>query len=77
MDDTDNETSMNDELSEFGTALVRVATVPDEKFRQVAELVDGKVGRERSLSTLFPDDTDTCIDHRRTSGMEHEGREDT
>jgi len=59
LNDTDDETTMDDELSELRTTLVRVSTVPNEKFRQVAELVDGEIGSERSLSTFFPNDTDT------------------
>lgn len=52
---------MDDELSELCTALVRVATVPDEQFCQVAELIDREVCCERSLSTFFPDNTNTCV----------------
>ena len=46
LDDGDDQSTMNDELGELGRSLVRVATVPDEKFRQEAELGDGEVGCE-------------------------------
>jgi hypothetical protein len=35
MNDTDDQTTMDDELCEFRRALVRVATVPEEEFCEV------------------------------------------
>jgi hypothetical protein len=45
-------------LRQLGGAPVRVAPVPEEELRQVAELRHGKVGRERSLFAFLADDTD-------------------
>ena len=36
---------MYDELSELGRATVGIATVPEEKFREMAELGHREVGR--------------------------------
>lgn len=59
LDDTDDKTTMNDELSQFCTSFVRVTTMPNEKFRQIAELIDGEIGSKGSLSTFFSDNADT------------------
>ena len=40
---------MDDELAEFGAALVAVAAVPYEQLDQMAELRNGKVGGETGL----------------------------
>ena len=50
---------MDDKLRQFCRAPVRVAAVPEEELREVAELRHGKIGRERGLLALFADDTDT------------------
>lgn len=66
LDDRDDETAMDDKLRELGTPLVRVAPVPDQQLREIAELVDREIGGERGLTTLLADDADAC--ERGTSG---------
>jgi len=36
----DDQTSMNNELREFGTTLVAVTTMPNQQLREMAELFD-------------------------------------
>lgn len=67
LNNANDQPSMNDKLGEFGRALVRVATVPEEEFGQVRKLVDREVGGERGLTTFFADDTDACAFPRRVS----------
>ena len=58
---------MNDELAQFGGSLVRVATVPEEEFGEVRELVDREIGCQRSLLALLADNTNAdvgCLNHR-------------
>lgn len=67
MGDADDEAAVDHELREFGAALVAVPAVPDEQFRQVAELRHGKVSREAGLLSFLSDDADANIcglDHR-------------
>ncbi len=49
---------MDDELRQLCRAPVRVAAVPQEELREVAELRHGKVRCERGLLAFFADDTD-------------------
>ncbi len=44
---------MHNELGEDGTPLVRVAAVPEEQTREVAEFGEGEVRGERRLTTFF------------------------
>ena len=64
--DADDETSMDDELGQLGTSLVAVPTVPDQKFGQMAELLDGEVGCEAGLMALLADDADADV-----GGLDH------
>lgn len=62
----DNETTMDDELGEFSTPFVAVSTMPDEQFRQMAELFDGEIRCETGLSTFFANNT-----HAHIGGLNH------
>jgi len=61
LDHRDNETAMDDELGENGRALVRQATVPQDKPAKLLEFIDGEVRGERCLHALFTDDTHTNV----------------
>lgn len=61
MHDRNDETSVNDELGENGGGFVRLATVPENQFFQVAELVDRKVGSKSCLHAFFTNDTDANV----------------
>ena len=64
--DADDKTSMNDELSQLRTPLVAVSSMPYQKLRQMAKLLDGKVRSKTCLTTFFPNNpyTDVCgLDH--------------
>ena len=57
----DEETSMDNELSELRTSLIAIPPMPDEQFSQMAELGDGEIGRERGLSAFFSHNTNTHV----------------
>jgi hypothetical protein len=58
--DGDYEPAVDDKLRQFSRASVRVASMPEKQFCQVAELRHGKVGCKGRLLALFADDADTC-----------------
>jgi hypothetical protein len=62
----DDQSTVNDELCQFGGSLVAVTAMPDEEFRDVAELRDAEIGRQRCLSAFFAHDTATYI-----GGLDH------
>lgn len=62
----DDETTVHDELGEFGGSFVGVAAVPDEEFGEMVELCDAKVGCQGGLTTLLTDNADSDI-----SGLDH------
>ena len=49
---------MDDELGEFGRASIRIPPMPEEKFREVAELRDGEVCCQRGLLSFLTDNAD-------------------
>jgi hypothetical protein len=51
---------VDDELSELCRTAVRVAAMPHEELREVAELGDGEVGSKGCLLSFFSNDSDTC-----------------
>ena len=57
----DEETSMDDELSELRTSLVAIPPMPDEQLSQMAELGDGEISRERGLSAFLSHNTNTHV----------------
>jgi hypothetical protein len=59
--DTDNETSMNDKLSQFCTALITVTTVPYEEFCKMAELLDGEIGGKTCLTAFLSNNSNSDI----------------
>lgn len=61
---------MDDKLRELGRALVRVATVPDQKLGDERELGDRKIGCERSLFALLSDDAESWRAHVSIAGVE-------
>jgi len=61
-----NDTPMDDELREFGTALVAVSAMPDEEFRQISELHDGEVRGQGSLLAFLANDADSNV-----CGLDH------
>jgi hypothetical protein len=61
-----DDTPMDDELSEFGTALVTVSAMPDEKFRQISELHDGEVRGQGRLLPFLANNADSNI-----CGLDH------
>ncbi len=52
---------MDNELGERSTALVGKTAMPDDKFLDVAEFGDGKIGSERGLHTFLSNNTETDI----------------
>ena len=62
----ENEAAVDDELGEFGRALVGVAAVPDEEFGDVVEVCEGEVGGEGGLAAFFADDADADV-----GGLDH------
>lgn len=48
--------------------------MPYEELGEEGELGDGEVGRERSLSTLFADDADTCRSTQTVSSSQVDAR---
>ena len=57
---------MDDKLGKFGTPLVAVAAMPNQKLGQVVKLLDGEVGRKTGLPPFLADDTNSdigCLDH--------------
>lgn len=59
----DDQTSVDDELREFGGTTVRVAPVPHKEFGEMAELSDGEVGCEGGLFSFLADDSDAWWSH--------------
>ena len=55
----DDQTTVDDELGEFGRTTVRVAAVPHEEFGEMAELSDGEVSGERGLFSFLAYNSDT------------------
>jgi hypothetical protein len=57
--DGDDETSVNDELSELRRTTIGIAAMPHEQFRQKAELRDRKIGGQGCLFAFLSYDANT------------------
>lgn len=53
--DTDDETTMDDELRQLCASLVAVPSMPYKQLREIAELLNREVRRKAGLSTFFTD----------------------
>jgi hypothetical protein len=61
LDEGDDHASVDDELRELGSPLIRQPTMPQDEIPQMTELHEREVGRKRGLHAFFADDSKANI----------------